>query len=97
MAIFLKKDLPIYYKFAFESLNVLFMPNCLVVQWLWRSWQSGRFQYQRTQVRIQSSATFIEHVFTVNFHPATLGSTPKHAIYAFFIYSQICAIFVHAM
>ena len=34
-------------------------------QWLWRSWQSSRFQYQRTQVRIQSLATFIEHLFTV--------------------------------
>ena len=27
------------------------------------------------------------------FHPATLGSVPKHAIYAFITYSQICAIF----
>ena len=35
-------------------------------QWLWRSWQSGHFRYQRTRVRIQSSATFIEHLFTVN-------------------------------
>ena len=38
----------------------------LVGKWLWRSWQSGRFQYQRTRVRIQSLATFIEHLFTVN-------------------------------
>ena len=35
-------------------------------QWSWCSWQSGRFQYQRTRVRIQSSATFIGHLFTVN-------------------------------
>ena len=35
-------------------------------KWLWRSWQSGRFQYQRTRVQIQSSATFIEHLLTVN-------------------------------
>ena len=35
-------------------------------KWLWRSWQSGRLQYQRTQVRILSSATFIEHLFAVN-------------------------------
>ena len=35
-------------------------------QWLWCSWQSGRFRYQRTQVQIQSSSTFIEHLLTVN-------------------------------
>ena len=34
-------------------------------QWLWRSWQSGFFRYQRTRVQIQSSATFIEHLLTV--------------------------------
>ena len=34
-------------------------------KWLWRSWQSGCLRYQRTRVRIQSSATFIEHLFTV--------------------------------
>ena len=28
------------------------------------------------------------------YHPAAPGSSPKHAIYAFIIYSQICAIFV---
>ena len=32
-------------------------------KWLWRSWQSGRFLHQRTQVRIQSLAFFIEHFF----------------------------------
>ena len=32
-------------------------------QLLWRSWQSGCVRYQRTQVRIQSSATFFEHLF----------------------------------
>ena len=36
------------------------------VKWLWRSWQSGRLQYQRTRVRIQPLATFIEHLFTVS-------------------------------
>ena len=30
--------------------------------WLWHSWQRGRFRYQRTRVRIQSSATFIEQL-----------------------------------
>ena len=30
-------------------------------KWLWPSWQSGRLQFQRTRVQIQSSATFIEH------------------------------------
>ena len=38
-------------------------------QWLWLSWQSGRFQYQKFAVRIQSSPKmyiFIEHLFTVN-------------------------------
>ena len=34
--------------------------------WLWHSWQCGRFRYQRTRFRIQSSATFIEQLFTVN-------------------------------
>ena len=38
----------------------------LTGQWLWHSWQSGCFRYQRTRVRIQSTATFIEHLFTVN-------------------------------
>ena len=31
-------------------------------QWLWHSWQHGRFRYQRTRVRIQSWATFSEHI-----------------------------------
>ena len=35
-------------------------------QWLWLSWQSGRFQYQRSAIRIQSLAKFIEHLFAVN-------------------------------
>ena len=35
-------------------------------QWLWLSWYSGRFRYQRSAVRIQSLAKFIEHLFTVN-------------------------------
>ena len=34
-------------------------------QWLWHSWQRGPFQYQRSRVRIQSPATFIEQLFTV--------------------------------
>ena len=38
-----------------------------IYKWLWRSWQSGRLRYQRTRVRFQSSATFIEHLFTVNY------------------------------
>ena len=36
-------------------------------QWLWHSWQRGRFRYQRTQFRIQPSATFIEQLSTVNY------------------------------
>ena len=35
--------------------------------------------------------------FVCTYHPAAPGSSPKHAIYAFIIYSQICAIFVHVM
>ena len=27
-------------------------------QWLWRSWQSGRFRHQRSAVRIPTSAIF---------------------------------------
>ena len=34
--------------------------------WLWRSCQCDCFRYQRTQVRIQSMATFIEQLFTVD-------------------------------
>ena len=40
--------------------------NSINGKWLWRNWQSGRLRYQRTRVRFQSSATFIEHLFTVN-------------------------------
>ena len=35
--------------------------------------------------------------FVCAFHSAAPGSTPKHAIYTFFNYSQICARFIHAM
>ena len=35
--------------------------------------------------------------FVCAFHPAAPGSTPKHTIYDFIIYSQICALFVLAM
>ena len=31
------------------------------------------------------------------FHPAVLGSSPEHTIYAFTIFSQICAVFVFAL
>ena len=34
------------------------------------------------------------HVHLLSCYPATPGSSPKHDIYAFIIYSQICAIFV---
>ena len=40
--------------------------SAVLGKWLWRSWQSGHLQSQRTRVRIQSSATFIEHLFTVS-------------------------------
>ena len=33
-------------------------------KWLWLSWWSGRLQYQRSAVQIQSPN--IEHLFTVN-------------------------------
>ena len=32
--------------------------------------------------------------FVCTYHSATLGSSPKHTVYVFIIYSQICAIFV---
>ena len=32
--------------------------------------------------------------FISTYHPAALGLRPKKTIYAFIIYSQICAIFV---
>ena len=41
----------------------------IIGQWLWLSWKSGRFQYQRSAVQIQSLAKiyiYIEHLFTVN-------------------------------
>ena len=48
-----------------------------VGQWLWRSWQSGHFRYQRSRVRIQSSATFIKHLFTVqSFGQKETGNVP---------------------
>ena len=31
-------------------------------QWLWLSWQSGQFQLQRSTVRIESSAKFIQNI-----------------------------------
>ena len=37
----------------------------IIGQWLWSSWQSGRFWHQRTRVQIQSSAIFIKDLFTV--------------------------------
>ena len=35
-------------------------------QWLWHSWQHSWLRYQRTRVRIQSSATFTEQFRNVN-------------------------------
>ena len=37
-----------------------------VGQWLWLSWQSGCFQFQRSAVRIPSSAKIYIEYFTVN-------------------------------
>ena len=36
--------------------------NMNVGKWLWLSWQSSCFQYQRTAVRLQSSAKFILNI-----------------------------------
>ena len=61
------------YQFNAHTLSLSFshlyiQSNSFILgQWLWRSWQSSCFQYQRTRVRIQSSATFIEHLFTFNY------------------------------
>ena len=41
---------------------VLNLEKICTGQWLWHSWQRGRFLYQRTSVRMESSANFIEHV-----------------------------------
>ena len=32
--------------------------------------------------------------FVCAYHPATQGLSPRHALYTFKIYSQICTIFV---
>ena len=50
-----------------KSENVQTYIDADLGKWLWRSWQSGCFGCQRTRVRIQSSATFIDHLFTVNY------------------------------
>ena len=49
-------------------IKVLLGPKLFILgQWLWLSWGSGRFRFQRSSVRIQSSANFnIEHLITVN-------------------------------
>ena len=39
------------------------------------------------------SGSKVNH-FVCAYHPPTPGLSPKHPIYAFIIYSQICAIFV---
>ena len=35
--------------------------------------------------------------FVWTFHPAVPGSSPKHTIYAFIVWSQICASLVFAL
>ena len=50
----------IHAKFCNEKKQITEMTSSVVAM------QSCRFLYQRTRVRIQSLATFIEHLFTVN-------------------------------
>ena len=38
---------------------------CFVWQWLWHCRKSGHFQLQKSAVRILSSETFIQHLFTL--------------------------------
>ena len=50
-----------------ERQNKQQQQNWSLGQWLWLSWQSGNFQYQRSTVRIQSLANlYKKHLFTVN-------------------------------
>ena len=45
-------------------LSVWRLRNKVSWQWLWLSWQSGHFPYQRSAVRIQSLARFYnEHIY----------------------------------
>ena len=63
-------------------LNYFFLKNwtipglfffILVGQWLWLSWQSGQYQFQRSVVRIQSSAkNYIEHLMSTVLLPKLL-------------------------
>ena len=46
---------------SFDCLTQVANNKCLG-QWLWLSWQSGHFQFQRSVVRIPSSA----NVYTIN-------------------------------
>ena len=45
-------------------------------QWLWHSWQRGRFRYKKTRVRIQSSATFVENIYCKLFVDKTKMNGP---------------------
>ena len=51
------------YESVLPNIHAFVTFACKILQtwgkWLWRSWQSGHLRYQRTRVRIQSSATFI--------------------------------------
>jgi len=50
------------------ELNKCIQEWITVGQWLWLSWQSGSFRYQRSALRIQTSANFyIGHLFTDSF------------------------------
>ena len=56
-----------------SSLYSIFSSNCFEIQkvcwtylgqWLWLSWESGRFQYKRSTVRFESLAKlFNEHIY----------------------------------
>ena len=68
----------------------------------WTSKPSRRFECKILKFFVNKFQCLIKHFgvptylsgFVCAFHPATLGLTPKHTIYAFIVYSQTCALFV---
>ena len=53
---------------------------------------NGGLSHKQTICNNRGAA--IAQRFVYAYHPATQGSSPKHTIYTFINYSQICAIFV---
>ena len=61
-------------------------------------WQASDAVLQQHKIRLAANASFCIMVLANKvLFISRQGSTPKHAIYTFIIYSQICAIFVCAM